>query len=117
MIQGQWLMADDSAVQKVLSPWAPRGGDNAIFTYERVVTVGSPTLTVKVLHKNLDEIGNGVAISGSFAQISGSSFYKLQLGGLKELVRFQYELQGEGGLIGAALVRMLAPTWFNTANA
>ena len=114
MNAGQWLIADSTKI-KVFSPWFPRAADNAIFTYEKIVVVGSPTLLVNVVEKSKDDPGNGTATSATFSAILGTSFFKATGEDLKELIRFQYELNaGEGG-VEAILYRMLAPTWYSDA--
>ncbi len=97
------------------TPWFPRAADNAVFTFELISNPDSSTLTVTVLHKNHDDTGNGTTATGTFTQIATSGFYSLELSGLKEQVRFEVAATG-GDVHGAVLYRILAPTWFNTAD-
>jgi hypothetical protein len=125
----------------VLSPWFPREADNAIFTREQIQNSASVGLTVEVWHKNTEDIGEGdkLTVSGGSWGTSGDLSYGT-FEGLKELVRFEFTagsagtvlvgtVQEPGGPgadvntsltsadIGWIMFRMLAPTWFNTADA
>ena len=136
MYIGQLLMADAN----VLSPWFPREADNAIFTWEKIQESVSVGLTVEVWHKNTEDIGEGdkLSVTGSWGS-SGNLNYGT-FNGIKELVRFEFTVgssqstltgfvQSPGGTgaevhtdvigtdIGWIMFRMLAPTWFNTADA
>ncbi len=97
----------------VLSSWFERGGDNAIFTAEVVDTLGGGSLTVTIWHKNKDEIGPGTEITTEWTTVH-TSFKYHQEDGLKELVRFEYTIDGEWG--DGVIYRMLQPTWFDRRN-
>ena len=117
---GQWLMTETGAGKiKVFSPWFPRGGDNAIFTYEKIFLIGGQTFTVKVVHKIIDTAGDGAvatAASGwNWTNASGTSLWTARYDKLKELVRFQFELEATDD-VARILYRMLNPTWFNDAQ-
>jgi hypothetical protein len=117
MHTGHWLVTSGTTT-KVLSPWFSKGGCRAIFTYEKIVEIGSPTLTVRVIHKNEEDTGEGsfATAATAFGLVAGTALYTGEFENLKEMVRFQYELaQGEEGT-EMLLCRMLAPTWFNKIN-
>lgn len=97
------------------TPWFDRPADNAVFTYEVISNAGPITFTVKVLHKNYDETGNGDNASVTFTQIGSTGFYTGSKSGLKEQIRFELETSGESA--GAVLYRIHPPTAYNTANA
>lgn len=134
MYTGHFLMGGAN----ILSPWFSREADNAIFSWEQIQTMGGVTLAVTVWHKNTEEIGQGTGITGAW-NTDGAISYK-EFSGLKELVRFEFSastfsnnvvgvVQNPGGTgadvntllsetdIGWIMFRMLAPTWFNAANA
>jgi len=131
---GQVLMSGEN----VLSPWFPREADNAIFSWEKIQDSGSVGLTVTVWHKTTEETGEGTQITGSWSTDGDISYKKFT--GLRELVRFEYTASAPGSVvqgtvlepggagaevnvpiaaadIGWVKFRMLAPTWFNTADA
>ncbi|MBK8099554.1 MAG: hypothetical protein IPK26_20790 [Planctomycetes bacterium] len=117
---GQWLVTAGAKTVKVRSPWFPRGADNAVFTYEEIETVGAPSFGVSVFHRSVDDTGNGVAATGEgsgWSAVSGSNFKYRRYNGLKEMVRFEFELSGETETMDAVLYRMLAPTWFDKVAA
>ncbi len=117
---GQWLVTNNTKTVRVKSAWFPRGADNAVFTYEEIETVGSPTLTVKVFHRSIEETGSGAVATGEgsgWSSISGTGFKTRRYDALKEMVRFEFELTGTSASLDAMLYRVLAPTWFNTAVA
>ncbi len=97
------------------TPWFPRAADNAVFSFELISNPDGATLTVTVMHKNHDETGNGDLITGVFTQIGSTGFYTGEVSELKEQVRFGVAAP-DGEAHGAVLYRILAPTWFNTAD-
>lgn len=57
---------------KILTDWAPRGGDNMIIRAERVASTasGGCRVTIRVITKNADESGEGVPIHSSTNPVS-----------------------------------------------
>ncbi len=57
---------------KILTDWAPRGGDNMIIRADRVASTasGSCRVTIRVITKNADESGEGVPIHSSTNPVS-----------------------------------------------
>lgn len=109
-----------SSSTDLFSPWFPREADNAVFTYEQI-KLESSSFTVEVWHKNTEDLGDGTQLTGTFtADSTFSNIYYHTFEGLKELVRFRYELNSGDWEVGGpcfVIYRMLAPTWFNTENA
>ena len=98
--------------QATLSPWFPRGGDNAIFAYEALKSLYSgDNMAVTVLHKNREDSGAGAIHSTPTWSTSGTLRYAT-FSGLKEMVRFGFSCSGIAGVV----FRMLPPTWFDDAN-
>ena len=113
---GQTLLADT----KLFSDWFPREADNAIFSYEYMKeTAGVTSFTVTVYHKNTEDPGEGVVKTGSFSELpTDTDIFTLRLEGLKEMVRFSFEVAGSWTDAPAySVYRMLPPTWYNTEQA
>jgi hypothetical protein len=101
--------------QLTLSPWFPRGSDNAIFSYQVIrEIVGGDSMTVTVYHKNKDEAGRGEVHSSPTWLSDGpdNSVKYAQFDAVRELVRFAFAGAGTFGVV----FRMLPPTWFDDAN-
>jgi len=110
MYIGQTLLEGSN----VFSPWLSREADNAIFSYEIIKSGGTPTFTVTVWHKNEEDTGEGDSLTATFSEIvSGSGIYAATVTGLKELVRFEYDVTGSPG--DYILFRMLESTAYNKA--
>lgn len=79
--------------------WMPRGGDNAVFTFE-TIDATNVTVSIDVYHKDLEEEGPGTS-AGSINTAIGTSRFKEGLrSGLKELVRYRVSctvVDGGGG--------------------
>jgi hypothetical protein len=60
--------------------WMPRGGDNAIFTYEKIED-SNVTLRVDVYHKDNDDPGEGTKAGEITVQIGSSDYYEKILTG------------------------------------
>ena len=103
----------------VFTPWMARQADNAIFTCEVVVYLGStsPYVDFAVYHKDREDAGlgtdAGASISSEAGALTTSPFISAKATGLKELVRFAVKLKS-GSTFTA--VRFLQPTWYNTIN-
>lgn len=106
----------------VYSPWFPREGDNGRFTLE-VVAISEATITLEVFHKNTEDTGDGTAYGDAtnilFDNKSGRTTQEWT--GLKELVRFRYEVlphsEAPDGTVGWVLFRLLRPVWFESVKA
>ena len=111
MYIGQTLLEGSN----VFSPWLSREADNAIFSYEIIKSGGTPTFTVQVWHKNEEETGEGSLYDSnlSWTQIGSSGIWTATCTGLKELVRFEYDVTGSSG--DSILFRMLESTAYNKA--
>jgi len=114
---GDWLITLDGETKTFLSPWMSKQADSARFTYETIVTVGTTTFTVDILHKKSEDPGPGASASASFSTVTGN-FKAATLTNLLEMFRYKYTLLGGGGdgNPAAVLYRMLEPTWFNQAE-
>jgi hypothetical protein len=104
---GQTLNAGDT----VYSPWFPQQAENCVFRADLIDTTGSPTLTISIFHKNVEDTGDGSSNS-SFAAMSSAGVASKQATGLKQLVRFKYAATGTG----TVLFRMLTPVWYDNAR-
>ena len=56
--------------------WMPRGGDNAVFTFE-TISGGATKFDIDVVGKNSEDTGPGTALGVTFAQIGSSNFADL----------------------------------------
>jgi hypothetical protein len=119
MIPGQIVFPGE----KARSAWFPRQADNARFSFQKISDGGSNqgALTIRVLHKNAEDAGDGSTITAtSFLLEAGTSFPNGTVStelfqGLKELVRFEYE----ANVAGTVWIefQQLDPAWFNTPTA
>jgi hypothetical protein len=103
-----------SGTNSVLTPWFGRQADNARFTYETVYTIGSPTFTVEVFHKNKEDLGPGSSW-GTLSWTTYGNFKAATAAGLKEMVRFKLTVSVSSGT-GGVLYRFVEPTWFDQAS-
>lgn len=114
MHTGHTLLSDT----KVFSSWFPREADNAVFSYQQIKLTDGAGFTVKVYHKNTEETGDGTDTTASFSEIGSTGIFTAPVTGLKELIRFSYEVTGDWSTGKKYVVyRMLAPTWYNTIKA
>lgn len=125
MHQGQVLALPSGTHEMVLwSPWIPKGGDRAVFTYELVATFGSvAAFEIEVWTKAREDRstqGTRIAVSGDFSNVSGTLFYTAPgINGFDEIYRVRIRFEGDdsGGGIGAVVIyRFLEPTWFVLAG-
>ena len=90
------------------SPSFGRGGEAALFSLEVTHKMGtSPSLTVEVDHKNLEDTTWSSA--GSFTAITSTGVKTKDITGLKEECRFKFTATGTDG--DAFHVIMAAPAW------
>lgn len=118
MIDAQLLAADAATTTKVWGEWFPRRADNAIFTLEvaAIELPGDGGFTVQVYHKNREDSGDGSVIAPSMS-LTAIGRTASTIEGLKELVRYRYELANESDAAAAwALSRMLAANWYDDAK-
>ena len=118
---GPTLVTLETGAKHYYTPWFPRGGDNAYFTYEVIqkflATGGSPGFTVTVYTKNVEDPGSE-GTSFTFTQIGSTAFYEAACANLKQLVRFKITIApGTDLTIYAQGVtyRFLPPTWCDKA--
>ena len=107
MVIGTTLMK--MAGSAYYSPTFGRGGLSATFVCEvRQVAGTNPTLDIDVEHKNADD--TSFVSAGTFTQITAAGVHKVDVGALKEQIRFKYTI---GGTEAWASVNfnMLAPSW------
>ena len=96
------------------TPWFDRPADNAVFTYEIISNSGSGTIDVNVLHKNYEETGDGTDTSVTWSPATSAvGFHTGTVTGLREQVRFEIAVTGDGASV---LYRILPPTAYNTAT-
>lgn len=113
MFEAQYIFKGDS----VFSPWMARGGDNAIFTADVAGLDGVDSwLEVTAFTKNTEDPGDGTAL---VTGIKGDSIGRTNVEylGLKELVRYQFQVNERSGDGSRSLFRMLTPVWFNDLDA
>jgi hypothetical protein len=80
----------------------------AMFTVQVTAVVGGATLTVEVEHRNAEDVG--WAVAALFPPIGASGVFSLQVGGLKELVRFKHTVAGPDSYSGMRVFTP-APQW------
>jgi hypothetical protein len=133
-IPGRRFMKDD----KVLTDWIPRTGDNVILRGERVSSnpagMAGITVTIRVLTKNSDETGDGIAVQqpGSSTALSftidfnDTGVQELVVTsvatstlsnpkGLKQLVRLELVATGPNAEDWVE-IRLFPPIFFNSAT-
>lgn len=105
-----------SQATTVFTPWMLRAADNLRVAVE-VVAMGADNceLLVQAMHRNIDEVGDGVAIGSPIKIGSVGRSAVTECTGLKELVRFRITADEAGtGLDGWFLFRVLDPVWFDS---
>lgn len=133
-IPGRRFMKDD----KVLTDWISRTGDNVILRGDRVSSNPSAsagvTVTIRVLTKNSDETGDGLAVqqAGTSTPLSFTIDYDDTVvrelvvtsvatatpsnpKGLKQLLRLELVATG-GGDDDWTEIRLFPPIFFNSAT-
>lgn len=107
MLIGTYFFKGDGSTQ--YSVTFPRGGLAGLFVLQALQKVGTtPSLDAIVEHKNHDEaVFTG---AGSFAAITATGVYSLNVTGLKEDVRISYAITATNQWEGF-LLNLLAPSW------
>jgi len=106
MLLGQYLFKGGGIT--IYGPTFPRGGLGAIFTACILQMLGTPTLTITVEHKNIED--TTWTTLGTFSSITTLGNYTKDLSNIKEQVRFAYMTTGTNDWEGF-LVNMTAPAW------
>lgn len=121
MFDGYLLVAETGGRTAVFGPWFGRRGDNGVFTAEVVdddFQSQQGSLNVSVFHKNSEDTGDGT-LAGTAMKLSQAERKATTVDGLKELVRYKFELANDDAGSSAqvhAIFRMLAPSWFDSAT-
>lgn len=104
------------------TPWFPRGGDNAWFTYEIIDqnfgTGGS--FVVNTYTKNREDSGSEgtlVMSDSDWGAIGGTNFFHGEANNLRDLVRFKVTIMGGETPTGpeGVIYRILPPTWYDNS--
>jgi hypothetical protein len=90
------------------SPEFPRGGLGGHFTLEVLHLLGSPTMTVTVEHKNLDDTSWTSAVV--FSAITTTGVKSADATALKEQLRFKFEISATNAWEGVYML-VAAPAW------
>ena len=104
------------------TPWMRRQGDQGVLTFEVIDNPGAVGITVQIYHRDDDQYGSGEA-NGTATTISSSQFTTLGTPSdpLKQNVRFRIAVEAPADtpipLSTGVMIRMLEPTWYDTANA
>ena len=106
MLVGFYFHKGDGSTQ--YSPPFPRGGLAATFVVQVLQLVGSPSLTVRVEHKNIED--TAFALAGTFVAITTVSVNELDVSSLKEIIRLGYTIAATNAWEGV-LMNVLAPAW------
>lgn len=107
MLVGFYVLKGDGTA--VYSPSFDRVGLAAVFTAVVMQLIGSPTsLTIRVEHKNREDTLFGLA--STFPAISAVNPYSLDVSGLKEEVRFAFQVSATAAWEGFYLL-MSPPSW------
>lgn len=106
MVVGTTLLVLDR--QPYFSPSFPRGGLAATFAVKVDQFVGVTTFDIEVEHR--DEDDPLFSSAGAFASITGDGPFNVDLGGLKQIVRFKYTFTGGSSSDGVHFY-MQSPSW------
>ena len=89
-VLGDTLVHDGSGTTPFYTPPFQRGGEAAVFTVEVTHLQGSPSLTVTLQHKNVED--SSWSAVGAFSAITTVGVATKELSGLKEELRFAFTL-------------------------
>jgi hypothetical protein len=112
------IVALDTTAVTYFTPWFPKGGDNAVFTLEKIQdTCVTTAFSAAVYHKNQEDEGSAPGLPttpvGTFATLTGA-FQEVDCSGLKDLIRFAVTFRASAAGQGVVF-RFLQPTWYDTA--
>jgi hypothetical protein len=108
MIVGTQITHDGTGTTAYYSPSFRRGGEAAVFSVEATHKGGTPTLTVVVEHKNVEDTSWGTA--DTFSAIAATGLATKDISGLKEELRFAFTF-ASGNLNDFFHVIVAAPAW------
>ncbi len=91
------------------SPEFPRGGLAATFSVDVQNMTGSPTLTIKVEHRNEED--TTFSELGSFDNITTTGSPSKDLTGCKEILRFRFEFAAGDDAADGVHLLVQAPAW------
>jgi hypothetical protein len=116
MIIGQSLVAPDADIVggpvTYLGPWMARKSDAATFLLEvQYVSSSGCSIEAFVEHKNSEQADSSAAIAATFATITAPGTYPVGATGLKEWVRYRYDLSGTSSADEWVHMRANTPVW------
>ncbi len=93
------------------TPEFPRGGLAATFVVDvtHIIVAGGGALDIEVEHRNSED--TTWASAGTFGSISGTITDKLDVTGLREIVRLKFTFGGSQTSTDAAHFLVQAPSW------
>ena len=106
MIIGQTIF---KSATSYYSPWFPRQGDAATFAAQSVAISATGTLKVVIETKNLEDVDTAAVALGTIT-LSTTTPGTVRVSGLKELVRFRYDMTGSASTDWSHF-RVLPPAW------
>ncbi len=104
----QWFYVFKGDGGTLYSPEFPRGGLAALFGANILQVFSSPTLLLSVDGRNHDE--TSFTNMGTFSNITTGGLKQLDLGNLKEILRFGFTISAATAAAGVA-IEMVAPQW------
>lgn len=93
MLIGQSLLTGTSdPTFTYYSAWGSRGANAGVFVMEVLFASGSFDLDIAIEHKNTEDADSAAATAATFTTITSTGTFTQSASGLKELVRYKYEL-------------------------
>jgi hypothetical protein len=112
------VVSDEPNPTIVWTPWLPRRGENATWTYVINTITGDARIRVQVFEKDSSDAGNGTIKTGTpSANTSAisSGTYSYRVTNCKELVRLRIvledSLEPSGTKAMSCQFRLLMPSW------
>ena len=105
---GQSVIGSLETVEKY-SPWFSSGSDAATFLLQIQHQMSGVSITVTIQHKNTEEADSAATTAATFSSASGIGTYAKAASGLKELVRFRFDISASSD--AWMHFRMLPPIW------
>ena len=109
MIIGTTIFHDGTGTTEYMTPSFPRGGLSALFSLNVTHKSGSPTMVVKIEHKNEDETAFTELVAFSDITATGPATKDIS-GGIKEELRLTFTFSGGSAGNFFHLV-IAAPAW------